>query len=58
MIFEWRSLCHSKIINFLLHPCYTLICQKPFICNIYSLYGIQEVTGSIPVISTKKVPRT
>ena len=58
MIFEWPLNSHSKIIKFLLHPCYTHSAEKASICNAFYLNGIQEVTGSIPVISTTKVPRT
>ena len=52
MIFEWISIVHSKIIKFLLHPCYTLIAKKASDTNVFSLYGIQEVAGSSPAIST------
>ena len=51
------SIGHSKIIRFLWPPCDPQNNQKPSNTNNFSLYGIQEVTGSIPVISTKKVPR-
>ena len=54
MIFEWFSIGRSKIIRFLLHPGYTLRAEKASNTNTFCLYGIQEVTGSIPVISTRK----
>ena len=49
-----NRICHSKIIKFLWPPNDHQTHQKPLHHNNFSLYGIQEVSGSIPLISTKK----
>ena len=54
MIFEGLLNKSLKNLNFLWPPCDPQIRKKPLRHNNFSLYGIQEVSGSIPLISTRK----